>query len=818
MRKILSTLAVICILVLSIFSNLSLISASTAEKGYKVYPYMAFALNRDSYANSTKVTMTADGGYTISKNPNNNTDNIAWFSFLAAGKADVAGYSSTLPYLYLNNIDTNAKFTIKAKFVDAADFVVNSDGAAAIYSAEEGALQSNSTIKIDLKQAMSLSSLPSGKILALIFEVEHNKSDKKVNLSSIWLGNDNISMSEISTADAVAINFTENDVVNEWGFNSALEKEGDGFILKKTADKSPAAMFRNEANFAVKDHPYIYIHIKEANIGGGQNVAEFILRNDITELIGSPTSPGGPIRLWPWASQELEVWYRIDLRHYLSENDINNNNMILATYFIMHGAAEGAINDKLRIGGVYYGDEKFNATKYTITAVAGANGSITPTSQVAHNQNKTFIITPDDGYEIDTLKVDGVVVQNPGLTYTFTSVASDHTIEVTFKKISGNTPQTPEDNTPAEKGFKVYPFELFQTGSAKLDMTADGYYKFSKGSSAGESGTFNFAVTNKAGLVDYDKLCYLHLLNKNSTGKFIVKAGFFPVTGYSSVPQTVVYESPDNLEPNKKITIDLKTVLSDANAWDHNGKILCLSIQLVHNGDASKVAEFDSIWLGTKKLDTSEKSSVDAVAFDFSDPTYIGNCEVTQEGQGFKMERGDLSKESYVVKDLEQGSRLSTPYVYINMKDMGAGNTVYFFFKDPDTIITGEPLRNEQIRLNPEVGDSNVWLRINLLDYMTEEEISSDKLILRTHISVYTSGSVADETLTFGGVFYGGELFKKGNTGGGNSDGGNTDGENSGKTPSNPATGYNVDWHVLIAMLCASAAVANIARKRSIWA
>ena len=72
--------------------------------------------------------------------------------------------------------------------------------------------------------------------------------------------------------------------------------------------------------------------------------------------------------------------------------------------------------------------------QYTITATAGANGKVTPESSVTVTQgsSQTFTITPDSGYVIDTLIVDGSAVA-ASTSYTFSGIASNHSISVTFK-------------------------------------------------------------------------------------------------------------------------------------------------------------------------------------------------------------------------------------------------------------------------------------------------------------------------------------------------------------------------------------------------
>ena len=79
----------------------------------------------------------------------------------------------------------------------------------------------------------------------------------------------------------------------------------------------------------------------------------------------------------------------------------------------------------------------FKIITFTITASAGANGSIDPTGDVIvdYGTDKTFTITPDDGYVIDDVLVDGV--SDPGAvaagSYTFAGITAGHTISATFK-------------------------------------------------------------------------------------------------------------------------------------------------------------------------------------------------------------------------------------------------------------------------------------------------------------------------------------------------------------------------------------------------
>ena len=79
---------------------------------------------------------------------------------------------------------------------------------------------------------------------------------------------------------------------------------------------------------------------------------------------------------------------------------------------------------------------------YTIKATAGAGGSISPSGNVSVREggDQTFTITPDKGYAVANVKIDGKSI-GAVKSYTFENVRRTHTIEVIFMKANGN-PQT----------------------------------------------------------------------------------------------------------------------------------------------------------------------------------------------------------------------------------------------------------------------------------------------------------------------------------------------------------------------------------------
>ena len=81
-------------------------------------------------------------------------------------------------------------------------------------------------------------------------------------------------------------------------------------------------------------------------------------------------------------------------------------------------------------------------TYYTIKATVGVNGSISPSGNVSVREglDQTFTITPDKGYAVSNVKIDGKSI-GAVKSYTFENVKKSHTIEVIFMKANGN-PQT----------------------------------------------------------------------------------------------------------------------------------------------------------------------------------------------------------------------------------------------------------------------------------------------------------------------------------------------------------------------------------------
>ena len=86
---------------------------------------------------------------------------------------------------------------------------------------------------------------------------------------------------------------------------------------------------------------------------------------------------------------------------------------------------------------------------YTIKATAGTGGSISPSGNVSvrEGRDQTFTITPDKGYAVANVKIDGKSI-GAAKSYTFENVSSPHTIEAIFVKGTASASTGDSSNLP----------------------------------------------------------------------------------------------------------------------------------------------------------------------------------------------------------------------------------------------------------------------------------------------------------------------------------------------------------------------------------
>ena len=129
----------------------------------------------------------------------------------------------------------------------------------------------------------------------------------------------------------------------------------------------------------------------------------------------------------------------------------------------------------------------FSSGAFTISASAGANGTITPAGAVAvtSGANQTFSIAANSCYQIADVLVDGVS-QGAITTYTFTNVTATHTINATFSQLSysitasagANGSISPNDvtsvNCGASQVYTITPNAGFNVQDVLVDGVSQG--------------------------------------------------------------------------------------------------------------------------------------------------------------------------------------------------------------------------------------------------------------------------------------------------------------------------------------------------------
>jgi len=99
-----------------------------------------------------------------------------------------------------------------------------------------------------------------------------------------------------------------------------------------------------------------------------------------------------------------------------------------------YGAVSGFFRDYPESDGENYEiTVVLNEVLFNIIAAAGPNGQVTPSeATVKPGEDLTIRITPDPGYRIEVVQVNGEIIEEPGFEYTFINIQSDHVLVASF--------------------------------------------------------------------------------------------------------------------------------------------------------------------------------------------------------------------------------------------------------------------------------------------------------------------------------------------------------------------------------------------------
>ncbi len=183
--------------------------------------------------------------------------------------------------------------------------------------------------------------------------------------------------------------------------------------------------------------------------------------------------------------------------------------------------------------------------QYLITSSAGDNGSISPSGNTYVNEgsNPTFTISPNSGYHISGLTVDGESVSITS-SYVFENVIDKHTISATFAK---NSPPGPGPGPGPDPG----PVDVTIVASAGEggSISPEGDVKVDAGKDV------VFTITPDKGYIISDVK-----VDGKSVGK-VSSYTFFKVAANSSISATFEKSdlpTPEEVPTSEKIETDLK--------------------------------------------------------------------------------------------------------------------------------------------------------------------------------------------------------------------------------------------------------------------
>jgi hypothetical protein len=153
-------------------------------------------------------------------------------------------------------------------------------------------------------------------------------------------------------------------------------------------------------------------------------------------------------------------------------------------------------------------------TNFTITASAGSGGSISPSGNVvvAQGANKTFTITPNSGFSISSVTVDGAN-QGAIASYTFSNVQANHTISAAFQTSTTQFTITasagsggsisPSGNVLVNQGasqtFSITPSSGYTVSSVTVDNANQGAITSYTFSNVQANHTISAAFTSSSG-------------------------------------------------------------------------------------------------------------------------------------------------------------------------------------------------------------------------------------------------------------------------------------------------------------------------------
>ncbi|GEM_PF-1705221 len=190
-----------------------------------------------------------------------------------------------------------------------------------------------------------------------------------------------------------------------------------------------------------------------------------------------------------YTSYPHQAWYDDDVSIGLKYDKVNQYNIGgTGMWALNYDGTRTELWEKIR--------EKFGF--FYITATPHGNGTINPSGQIQVDYKKDITLTfnPENGYHISDVKVDGTSVGTP-TSYTFSSVSTDHTIDVYFEQ---DQQQKYTITASAGNGGTITPngtIEVNEGDSITFTIKPDSGYQIDKvlvdGNDVGAVSTYTFS-------------------------------------------------------------------------------------------------------------------------------------------------------------------------------------------------------------------------------------------------------------------------------------------------------------------------------------
>jgi hypothetical protein len=243
-----------------------------------------------------------------------------------------------------------------------------------------------------------------------------------------------------------------------------------GATIQLTATPAEGYVFTNwTGDINLTENPVTMNMDTSKNVTANFGINAYTI--NVTVGLGGLITPSGSVTVNPGGSQTFTI---------------TSNTGYHVTDVRVDGVSVGAVTTYTfnNLNANHTIEVSFAINQYTLIATAGPNGTIIPSGPIImdHGGSLTFTITPNVGYRISDLKVDGGSI-GPATTYTFTNVTAAHTIEAIFAinqhtiiaTAGSNGTITPSGSVTVDRGgsqtFTITPNTGYRISDVEVDGT-----------------------------------------------------------------------------------------------------------------------------------------------------------------------------------------------------------------------------------------------------------------------------------------------------------------------------------------------------------